>query len=179
MKAALLPQSCCQTCPMFRRQQLTLFSSYSFYMQRQQGQRKSPVCPTSSARGLFAVYSHHQFFLTGIYFAALAVLISSRCRKAIRAGHPVPSSAPGSLWVTFQDGVGEAWPQWQCWGCLCSPSVPQFITLLPTPVCIFKNSVSQAWVKVLKCEEPALNSGCILRRKVPNFCVCEISSNDL
>lgn len=62
MKAALLPQSCCQTCPMFRRQQLTLFSSYSFYMQRQQGQRKSPVCPTSSAWGLFAVYSHHQFF---------------------------------------------------------------------------------------------------------------------
>lgn len=102
MKAALLPQSCCQTCPMFRRQQLTLFSSYSFYMQRQQGQRKSPVCPTSSAWGLFALYSHHQFFLTGIYFAALAVLISSRCRKAIRAGHPVPSSAPGSLWVTFR-----------------------------------------------------------------------------
>lgn len=56
VKAALLPQSCCQTCPMFRRQQLTLFSSHSFYIQRQQRQRRSPVCPTSSAKGLFAVY---------------------------------------------------------------------------------------------------------------------------
>lgn len=36
------------------------------------------------------------------YFAVLAV--SSRCRKAIRAGHPVPSSALGSPCVTFGEG---------------------------------------------------------------------------
>lgn len=57
----MLPQSCCQTCPMFRRQQLTLFSTtVSIY--RSSRQRKSPVCPTSSSRGLFAAYLQHQFF---------------------------------------------------------------------------------------------------------------------
>lgn len=108
MKAALLPQSCCQACTMFRRQQLTLFSSHGFYLKRQQRQRKSPVCPTSSCfcKGTICCLLTPPVFKTGIYFAGLAVLISSRCRKAIRAGHPVPGSAPSSLCVTFGDGGG-------------------------------------------------------------------------
>lgn len=110
MKAALLPQSCCQVCTIFRRQQLTLFSSHTFYRERQWRQRKSPFCSTSSCfcMGTICCLLTPPVFKIGIYFAALAVLISSRHRKVTRAGHPVPNSAPDSLCVTFGDGGRES-----------------------------------------------------------------------
>jgi len=108
VKAALLPQSCCQASTVFRRQQLTLFSSHGFYLERQRRQKNKPSLPHLRLL-LQEVYSllTPPVFKTGIYLAALAVLISARCRKAIRAGHPVPGSAPGSLGVTFGNGGRE------------------------------------------------------------------------
>lgn len=180
MKAALLPQSCCQACTMCRRQQLTSRSDHGFYLEGQERQRKklSLLHLKLVLHGAICCLLRLTGFKAGICFVALAVLISSRCRKVIRAGHPVSSAAPGSLWLPLGMAAGESLTlpaSAQGWGCPRPPSVPQFISLLPTPICSLKNSMSQAWVKVLKYRELALNSGCILKRKPPNFCVCEIS----
>lgn len=115
MKAALLPQSCCQVCTIFRRQQLTLFSSHTFYRERQWRQRKSPFCSISSCfcKGTICCLLTPPVFKIGIYFTALAVLTSSRHRKVTRAGHPVPNPAPDSLCVTFGDG-GRGRPDLIC-----------------------------------------------------------------
>lgn len=142
----MLPPSCCQARTTFGRQQLTLFQA-TVSTSRGNGDKEKPQSAplhAVSARRLFAVCSHHQFLKLVFILLLWQGLCLQDAGKRLELSilFPAPLLVPSVL--PLGTAEGESLTSAAALGCLRPPSVPQFISLLPTLICIFKNSMSQA-----------------------------------